>query len=78
MTEDIETIINQLRQMQNGANVHTINKAVSYLRALSEPVWFIKDETERIERFERHCIKCRAAIRSKTTTALARAMRRWF
>jgi hypothetical protein len=39
---DVEVIVGQLRQIQNGANVHTINKAVFYLRSLSEPVWFFK------------------------------------
>jgi hypothetical protein len=75
---DVEVIVGQLRQIQNGANVHTINKAVFYLRSLSEPVWFFKDDAERIEQFNRLVINCQNAVKNKSATSLAIIMRRWF
>ncbi len=75
---DVEVIVQQLQRIQNAVNVHTINKAVCYLRALVKPVWYIKDDVDRIERFNRHVANCQAAIAEKTVTSLAIAMRRWF
>ncbi len=78
MTVDIESVTANLRQMQTGGSVHTINKAVSYLRTLSKPWWAIKDDAERVRMFEAHVIECRKAIASKSAGELRRSMRRWF
>ena len=78
LIKDAELLIEELRLMQNGANVHTINKAVSYLISLQKPVWYIKEDAERRKRFEGHVANCRAAVNRSDVEALRMQMIRWF
>ena len=76
--EQLEIIIDDLRRMQTGANVHTINKAVGYLRSLAGPVWFIEDDSNRVKMFDQHVLNCSSAISRGDVYVLRCQMRRWF
>jgi len=75
---DCEVLVRQLREMQNGANVHTVNKAVGYLRSLSGPAWYIEDDEKRKRMLAGHVKNCEQAVKNKSVTVLEIMMRRWF
>lgn len=78
LIKDVELLIEELRLMQSGANIHTINKAISYLISLQKPVWYIKDDSVRQKQFEGHVRNCRAAVNRGDVEVLRAQMIRWF
>lgn len=75
---DIATIKYELNKMRNGANVHTINKALSYLGSFESGAWFLKDEDERQALLKSHLHNCENAIRRNDVSVLKYLMRKWF
>ena len=52
--------------MQNGANIHTINKAIFYLHRLKG------------ENLEKHIKNCKTMINGGPVSVMAYVMQRWF
>jgi len=76
--EDIEGLIYELEAARDGANVHTVNKAIFYLRQYSRTVDDLEYQAELRERLEAHARNCRATLNNRVWPALAYSMRRWF
>ena len=77
--KELDSLLNELERMSNGATVHTINKAKSYLESFAKKgTWFLKDEDERKRFLVSHVKQCREAVRLQDTTLLELSMRRWF
>jgi len=76
---EFDTLLFDLEQLRTGANVHTINKAISYLRSFYNGSWWIPiDNPSRIDRLERHVKMCRRAVNTKDVKLLRLSMRSWF
>lgn len=80
MTEqnDLDVIIMGLEALRTGATVHTVNKAISYLRSLEKSTWWMKDDAERVKIFGIHLANCQKAVASGNLDFLEFSMRRWF
>ena len=80
MINDTEynTLLFDLERLRNAANVHTVNKAIFYLRSCYKKAWFLTNEQDRKRLLEIHVSNCRKAIASYDTTALRHSMRRLF
>lgn len=76
MSRDL--VIADLEKIKNGANVHTINKAINYLRMLSKDSWILIDKEEREAMYQKHLEQCRQAVNTKDVTKLKNSMLRWF
>ena len=71
LTPELSRVVNDLERMRDGSNVHTVNKAIFYLRQ-----WSKKDEDA--EKLEAHMKNCRALVNGAPVSLIAHAMRRWF
>jgi hypothetical protein len=75
---DVNALINRLERARDGANVHTVNKAIFYLRRYSRRVDDPMYQAELTERLELHMENCQATLNNRAWSALAYSMRRWF
>ena len=75
--EEFENLMDDLERIKTGTNVHTINKARSYLRSFFKGSWFLEDDEERAQLLERHVKRCREAVSTRNTDRLRLSMCRW-
>ena len=75
---ELESLIWELDQMRDGANVHTINKAISYLRTYADTKSGRFSEGEMESRLGALAACCRKAIAAKHVRLLALSMRGMF
>ena len=73
--KELENLIWELEQLRDGANVHTINKAISYLRTYADTKSGRFSEEEMESRLNALVACCRIAIVSKDVKRLAWNMR---
>ena len=76
--QEFDSLMDDLERMRTGTNVHTINKARSYLQSFFRGGWFLTDDEERAQLLEQHVKRCRDAVSTKDTTRLRLSMLRWF
>ena len=77
---EVNQAIDGLERLRNAANVHTINKALSYLRSLSadKRPWYLESDEDRDVMLANHLTNCHQAIARGDVQLLALAMLRWF
>ena len=74
--KELENLIWELEQLRDGANVHTINKAISYLLIYADTKSGRFSEKEMESRLSALAEYCRRAVASKDVKLLALAMRK--
>lgn len=74
--DEINKLTSELRQFQNGANVHTINKCITYLEWLGKPS-HLKNST-RISVFPDFIKEVKISINTKSVDHLKIYMSGWF
>jgi len=73
---EFDRLLFDLEQLGSGANVHTINKAINYLRSFYEGSWWMPlDDESRPARLEHHVRMCRIAVNTKDVTLLRDSMK---
>ena len=71
-------VIAALNKMQNGANVHAVNKARSYLISYAKGAWWIDDPEKNQRLFDAHLKQCQEAVKSGDLSKLKYSMRGLF
>lgn len=77
---EVNQVLDGLERLRNAANVHTVNKAISYLTSLSadKRPWYLKSDEDRDAMLAGHLKNCRQAIVLGHVRILALTMKRWF